>query len=110
MTAGFSTLVSAIPGGVVAIGTLAAAEGGLVAIGASVTKSMADQAQAINTVAAASGLTSTQVQEYTRLSEENGRRCTRISLLFSRDFKASLGNTLSAENPPMNPRRSSSKD
>lgn len=93
LAAGFKTFTSAIPGAALAIGGLVAAEASLVAVGASVTKSMVGQAQAINTVAATTGLTTTQVQEYTHLAEEMGGGASNLVAVFAR-LQGQLGEYL----------------
>ena len=67
---GLGAITSAIPDGVLAVGGLTAAFAALATVGITVTKSLADTAQAINNTAAATGLSTTQVQIYDRLAKE----------------------------------------
>jgi hypothetical protein len=87
---GLGAVTSAIPDGVLAIGGLTAAFAGLAAVGITVTKGLADTAQAINNTAAATGLSTTQVQIYDRLAKEMDLDSGSLTNAFAR-LQAQIG-------------------
>jgi len=87
---GLGAVTSAIPDGVLAVGGLTAAFASLAAVGISVTKSLADTAQAINNTAAATGLSTTQVQIYDRLAKEMDLDSGSLTNAFAR-LQAQIG-------------------
>jgi hypothetical protein len=87
---GLGAVTSAIPDGVLAVGGLTAALAGLAAVGITVTKGLADTAQAINNTAAATGLSTTQVQIYDRLAKEMDLDSGSLTNAFAR-LQAQIG-------------------
>jgi hypothetical protein len=87
---GLGAVTSAIPDGVLAVGGLTAAFAGLAAVGVTVTKGLADTAQAINNTAAATGLSTTQVQIYDRLAKEMDLDSGSLTNAFAR-LQAQIG-------------------
>lgn len=87
---GLGAVTSAIPDGVLAVGGLTAAFAGLAAVGITVTKGLADTAQAINNTAAATGLSTTQVQIYDRLAKEMDLDSGSLTNAFAR-LQAQIG-------------------
>ena len=87
---GLGAITSAIPDGVLAVGGLTAAFTGLVGVAALVTKGLADTAQAINNTAAATGLSTTQVQIYDRLAKEMDLDSGSLTNAFAR-LQAQIG-------------------
>ena len=77
-------LTSEIPGGVLAVGGLTVGLTALAAAALAVTHNMAETAHSINSVAAETGLNTTQVQEYNELAKEMNLDASSLVNAFAR--------------------------
>ncbi|MGH9735808.1 MAG: hypothetical protein ACRD8A_14605 [Candidatus Acidiferrales bacterium] len=84
LKAGLSSFVAEIPSSVLAVGGVTAAVAAIGVTAATVTRHMENLAQSIENTAAATGLSTKQVQEYSELAKEMGINAVTVENSFAR--------------------------